>query len=113
MSEFRVVPLTLGRANDLVERLHRHHGTLAYHIASIGAERTSDQRIIGAASRHNWDSLKVWHRTSKDRRGGCRVSGPIATGREVQEASDTSIRDPARPPSLRPSARQPAPHHTS
>ena len=50
MSGFRVVPLTLGRANELVERLHRHHGTLTFHLASIGAERTADQRAVGAAT---------------------------------------------------------------
>ena len=50
MSEYRVAPMTLAKANALVEVLHRHHGPLAFHIASIGAERRTDNHIVGAAT---------------------------------------------------------------
>lgn len=50
MKEFRIVPLTLGEANQLVTTLHRHHGPLAYHLASIGGARCDGGQIIGAAT---------------------------------------------------------------
>jgi hypothetical protein len=47
MTSLRVVPLTLAQANDLVERLHRHHKPARGHRFSIGVER--DGEIVGAA----------------------------------------------------------------
>lgn len=45
---FRIVPLTLKQANDLVGKLHRHHKPVQGHIFSIGA-RDSDGVVHGAA----------------------------------------------------------------
>lgn len=43
----KVVPLTLRQANDLVERLHRHHVRAVGHRFSIGAVK--DGELVGAA----------------------------------------------------------------
>src|SRR5579863_2828050 len=42
----RAVPLTLREANELIERLHRHHKRVQGHRFTIGAENGS---LIGAA----------------------------------------------------------------
>ena len=44
----RIVPLELAQANDLVRRLHRHHGAARGHRFSIGAV-DDDGRLVGAA----------------------------------------------------------------
>ncbi len=49
MKNFRVVPLTLGDANALVARLHRHHRPMKFHIVSIGAQRRDTGRLVGAS----------------------------------------------------------------
>lgn len=49
MKQFRVIPLNLSQANELVNDLHRHHGPMRFHTASIGALHTVEGRIIGAA----------------------------------------------------------------
>jgi hypothetical protein len=43
----KTVPLTLAQANDLVERLHRHHKPVRGHRFSIGAEH--EGVLVGAA----------------------------------------------------------------
>lgn len=47
MSRMRVVPLTLTQANELVDRLHRHHKPVRGHRFSIGVEL--DGELVGAA----------------------------------------------------------------
>lgn len=42
----RLVPLTLAQANDLIERLHRHHKRVVGHRFSIGAQNGNG--LIGA-----------------------------------------------------------------
>ncbi len=49
MKNFRVVPLTLGDANALVGRLHRHHRPMKFHIVSIGAKRRDTDCLVGAS----------------------------------------------------------------
>lgn len=43
----RVVPLTLGQANDLIARLHRHHKPVVGHRFSLGA--LNGDALVGAA----------------------------------------------------------------
>ena len=44
----RARPLTLAQANDLVEKLHRHHKRVQGHRFTIGAEK--DGVLVGAAT---------------------------------------------------------------
>lgn len=46
-AKFRVIPLTLARANELVEELHRHHKPVQGHRFSVGA--MEGDRVVGAA----------------------------------------------------------------
>lgn len=47
MARFRIVPLTLKQANDVVASLHRHHKPVTGHRFSIGLE--VDGVLVGAA----------------------------------------------------------------
>lgn len=49
MKQFRVIPVSLAQANELVKDLHRHHEPMTFHTASIGALHRDDDRVIGAA----------------------------------------------------------------
>lgn len=45
----RVTPLTLRQANDLIEKLHRHHKPVQGHRFSIGAiDVNCDDKLVGA-----------------------------------------------------------------
>lgn len=48
MKRFRVVPLTLSQANELVAQLHRHHKPAQGHRFSIGAV-DEEGKLVGAA----------------------------------------------------------------
>lgn len=46
--KLELVPLTLRQANDLVDRLHRHHKPVQGHRFSIGAKNSESGQLIGA-----------------------------------------------------------------
>lgn len=50
--QLRIVPLTRDQANDVVERLHRHHPRVVGHRFAIGALDTAEQ-LVGVAIASN------------------------------------------------------------
>lgn len=44
-----VVPLRVGIANELIQRLHRHHGPLPVGLASWSLGAIAEQRLVGIA----------------------------------------------------------------